>query len=164
MVAVAWPDNREVSSVEGRDSGDTETFGGDNYRGVHGAEGQVSVSVHQFSDPQPVAHSDRVDLEVSRGEVANKADFRVGTESSLEEVDDFGRHQGRNDQWTGMGQQELQAGSVVPVVRVDVCVEWSRVDDQRDDRASRARISSMRSETSERPLRPAAAAPSLRPE
>jgi plasmid stability protein len=45
--------------------------------------------------------------------------------------------------------------------KVDVRVERAGVDDQRDDADSERMISSTRSETSLRPLRPAAAAPSL---
>jgi hypothetical protein len=48
------------------------------------------------------------------------------------------------------------------VVGVDVRVQGARVDDERYRPTSRARISSMRSETSSRPLAPAPAALSLR--
>ena len=61
-----------------------------------------------------------------------------------------------------MGPQEIEAGRVMPVVGVDVGVEGAGVNDQCDSGTSDARISSMRSDTSARPLRPAAAAPSRR--
>jgi hypothetical protein len=61
-----------------------------------------------------------------------------------------------------MGLEQLEAGGVMGVVGVDVGVEGARVDDQRDRRLSARMISSMRSEMSLRPLRPAAFAPSRR--
>ena len=47
---------------------------------------------------------------------------------------------------------------MVPVVLIDVGVEGTRVDDQRDRRVSRRRISSIRRAVSWRPLRPVFAA------
>ena len=58
--------------------------------------------------------------------------------------------------------QEAETGSVVLVVGVDVSVERAGIDDQRDNGTSLASISSMRSDTSRQPLRPAAAAPNRR--
>ncbi len=61
-----------------------------------------------------------------------------------------------------MGLEQLQAGGMVPVVAIDVGVEGPGVDDQCDGWTSLARISSIRSEISARPLAPAPAASSLR--
>ncbi len=47
-----------------------------------------------------------------------------------------------------MGLEQLHARLVVLVVRIDVGVERTRVDDKRYDAASLRRISSTRSETS----------------
>lgn len=57
-----------------------------------------------------------------------------------------------------MGQEEVKGVVMVPVVGVDVGVERSGVDQDRYFATSAARISSMRSEMSSRPLRPAPAA------
>jgi hypothetical protein len=63
-----------------------------------------------------------------------------------------------------VGLEQVAGGSVVSVVGVDVRVERSGIDDERGYRtASVDRISSMRSETSLRPLCPAPVAPSGRP-
>ena len=61
-----------------------------------------------------------------------------------------------------MLREQIQAGRVMSIVCVDVGVERPGIDDQRDAGTSLARISSMRSEMSEQPLRPAAAAPRRR--
>ena len=57
-----------------------------------------------------------------------------------------------------MGFKELQACFMVVVVRVDVGVKRTGIDDQRDRRASCRMISSMWRAVSRRPLRPAFAA------
>ncbi len=62
-----------------------------------------------------------------------------------------------------MVQQELERFGVVAVVGIDVGVERSRVDEEGYRATSAARISSMRSEMSSRPLRPAPAARRRRP-
>lgn len=54
--------------------------------------------------------------------------------------------------------EELKAGAVVSIVSINVRVERPGVDDQRDEPNSAARISSIRSEMSVRPLAPAPAA------
>ena len=59
-----------------------------------------------------------------------------------------------------MDSQQIEAGSVVAVVGVYVGVERAGIDDQSDGDASWVRISSIRSDMSRRPLRPAAAASS----
>lgn len=57
-----------------------------------------------------------------------------------------------------MCQEEIKGLVMVPVVGVDVGVERPGVDQDRYLATSAARISSIRSEMSSRPLRPAAAA------
>jgi len=78
-------------------------------------------------------------------------------------MDDLGDDQGRDDERAGVGLEKFECRGVVSVIRVDVGVKRSGVDDDRSYRAtSAARISSTRSETSLRPLCPAPAAPSRR--
>jgi len=57
-----------------------------------------------------------------------------------------------------MVSQQFESGAVIAVVGVDIGVERAGVDEEGYGVTSAARISSMRSETSSRPLRPAAAA------
>ncbi len=61
-----------------------------------------------------------------------------------------------------MGFQQFEAGRMVTIIAIDVGVERSGVDDQRDESTSFATISSIRSEMSWRPLDPAPAASILR--
>jgi len=58
--------------------------------------------------------------------------------------------------------EQVEARGVMLVVAIDVCVERAGIDDQSDEPTSLARISSIRSEMSERPLAPAPAARSRR--
>lgn len=53
---------------------------------------------------------------------------------------------------------------MVLVVGIDIGIEWTSIDEQTYRPASRRRISSIRSDTSVRPLRPAFAPPNRRPE
>jgi hypothetical protein len=63
-----------------------------------------------------------------------------------------------------VGLEEIEAGLMMTFVGVDVGVQRPSVDQECDLPSSSLRISSMRSATSDCPLRPAAAAPSrLRP-
>ncbi len=57
-----------------------------------------------------------------------------------------------------MVQQELERFGVMAVVGIDVGIERSRVDEEGYRVTPAARISSIRSEMSSRPLRPAPAA------
>lgn len=81
---------------------------------------------------------------------------------SAEKVGHFGDDEGRHDQWSGVRFEQVEARSVVPVVAIDVRVQRAGVDDQCDEPTSLARISSIRSEMSLRPLAPAPAASSRR--
>jgi hypothetical protein len=124
---------------------------------------QVAVTRDELGDAQPVCGWHRPDGEGAAGEIAQEPDFWFGPEASREQIDDLGDDQGRDDEWAGVCLEKFECTSVMGVVGVDVGVQRSRVDDDRGYRAtSAARISSMRSDTSPRPLRPAAAAPSRR--
>lgn len=61
-----------------------------------------------------------------------------------------------------MGFQKPEAVLMVRVIFVDVRVQRSGIDDQRDRRVSRRMISSIRRAVSREPLRPAFAAISFR--
>jgi hypothetical protein len=153
----------EVAVVDSRDVGDVQTFGRGDDRGIYRAQGQAAVARDEFGDTQPVAGCHWFDREGTAGEISEKPDFRFGPEACREQVDDFGDDQDRDDEWAGMCFKKLQCSSVIGVVGVYVGVQRSGVNDDRGYRAtSAARISSIRSETSLRPLCPAPAAPKWR--
>jgi hypothetical protein len=79
-------------------------------------------------------------------------------EVAVVDCGDLGDHQGRDDQRAGVRAEQLQAGEMMAVVGVDRGVEGAGVDNDRYLGTSAARISSIRSEMSVRPLRPAPAA------
>jgi hypothetical protein len=155
--------DREVASVDSRDLGDAQAVSRDDDRCIHCAQWQVAVARDQLGDPQPVRDRHRLNGERAAGEVAEEADLGFCAESSRDEVADLGDDQGRDDERAGMGLEQFECDSMVSVVGVDVGVQRSGVDDERGYRAtSAARISSMRSATSLRPLCPPPAAPSRR--
>jgi hypothetical protein len=155
---VSRTDHREMPAVERCELHELETFSRGNDGGIHGAEGQVSIDRHELGDPDPVARANRLRDQVPRRQVTQESDFGFRTESRLEQVRHLAHNELRNDQRPGMFFQESEAGFVISIVLVDVRVERPGVDDQRDRRASRRRISSIRRAVSRRPLRPAFAA------
>lgn len=157
-----WPHHPEVPSVDGRDVGDAEAFGGGDDRGVYGAERQVAVLGDELDHAERVCRMDRLQHEGAAAEVAEEAGFCLPAQSRLKQVRDLRDDEGGDDERTGVRLQQFEAGSVVRVVGVDVRVERAGVDDQRDGADSARMISSTRSEMSLRPLRPAAAALSVR--
>ena len=129
---------------------------------VGGAEWEVAVPADEFGDAEPVGRSDVLGDEVAGGEITEEPDLGLGAQPGRHEVRDFGDDQHRYQQWSGMGFEQIEAGRVVPVVGVDVRVQRAGLDDQCDAPTSLARISSIRSEMSCRPLDPAAAASNRR--
>lgn len=155
--------DREVAPVDSRDLGDAQSLSSGHDGRIHGAKRQVVVARDQLGNPQPVRNRYRFHGEPAVGQVAEEADLWRRPETSREQVDDFGNDQRRDDKRAGVGLEQLECGIVMSIVSVDVGVERPSVDDKRGYRAtSAARISSIRSETSRRPLRPALAAPSRR--
>lgn len=153
----------EVAPVDRRDLGDAQALGGSDDRGIHRPERQGAVARDQFGDPQPVRDRHRLNGERPAGQVPEEANLGPCAETSHQEVDHLGDDQGRDDERPRVGLEQFEGGRVVRVIGVDVGVQRSGVDDERGYRAtSAARISSMRSETSLRPLCPAPAARSRR--
>lgn len=153
----------EVVTVDCRNLPEIQALSGGDDRRAHGAQGHVAVTGNKLRDPQPVGHGDRLDDEGATGEVAEETNLGRCAQAGREQVDHLRDDQRRNDERTRVRPQQLKAGIVVSIVCVDVRVERSSVDDEPGYRAtSVARISSIRSDTSLRPLRPAPAAPSRR--
>lgn len=162
-VRVRWPYDAEVSPVDRRDFGDGEPLGRRDNRSVDGAKREVAVRSNELGDPQPVSGRNRLDRERSSGEVPQEADLGFDTQARCEQIGDLRHDEDGHDQWAGMRLQKLERRLVMRVVGVDVSVERAGVDDNaRYRRTSAARISSMRSETSVKPLCPDFAAPRRR--
>lgn len=100
--------------------------------------------------------------QVARREIAEKSNFGIGAQPSADEIGDFGDDERRDDERTWVSFEQVQASGVVSVVAIDIGVERTGIDDQSDCWTSLARISSMRSEMSSRPLAPAPPARSRR--
>ncbi len=100
--------------------------------------------------------------QIAGGEVTQEPDFGVVAESGSEQVDHFGDYQDGYEERARMGFEQLEALGVVVVVCVDVRVKRAGVDKEGYRETSSRRISSMRIETSDEPLLPAAAAINFR--
>ena len=108
-------DDVEVPAVGRRDLACVESFGRRDDAGVDGAEVEVSVAGDEFGDAEPVAGCDGFGEEVAGGEVADEADLGLGAEPGGDQVDDLGDDQGRDDQGSWVGLEEVEAGGVVGV-------------------------------------------------
>lgn len=161
-VYAAGAHDREVSPVEGCRLGDIETFGGGDDRCIDRSERQVWILAHQFGDAQPIGCRHGFDAEFTRGQVTQETGFSMCAETTSDEVDHLGDHQGRDDQGTEMRQEEIKGLVVVPVVGVNVSIKRPGIDQDRYLATSAVRSSSIRSAMSSRPLRPAPAARSRR--
>jgi hypothetical protein len=160
---VAWSHDRKVATVDGGDLSDAQAFRRRHDGRIDCAERQVPVSRNEFGDAQPVGRVNWLDLECPVGQIAEESNFGLGPETGREQVHDLGDDKGRDDERAGMGLEQLERSRMVGVIGIDVGVERSGVDDERSYWAtSAARISSMRSETSLRPLCPLPAAPRRR--
>ena len=141
---------------------DLQPFGGCDDRRIDRPERKIAVLGDQLGDAKPVRRRHWFGDEVAGRDVTKEADFGIHAEASAQQVGHLGDHEFRDQEGTCVRLEELQALGMVSIVRVDVGVQGPGVDDQRDPGTSAASISSIRSETSERPLWPAAAASSRR--
>jgi hypothetical protein len=89
-----------------------------------------------------------LDAEIPAGKIAEKADLGLPAQARPDQIGDLGDDEGGDDERAWVRFQQLEAGRVMGVIGVDVGVEGSRVDNQRDGAISEARISSIRCETS----------------
>ena len=97
-------------------------------------------------------------VQITRREVPQKPDFGGRAKPRGQKVSDLGDDEDRHHDRTSVILEESQRLDVVGVVGVDVRVQRAGIGQQAGQVSSSRRISSIRSETSRRPLRPAAAA------
>ncbi len=88
---------------------------------------------------------------------SRSANFRISAEPLSHQIGHLRDDQRRNDQRTRMRLKQFKARLVMAIIAIDIGVQRTGVDDQGDDPTSPARISSIRSEMSDRPLAPAPA-------
>jgi hypothetical protein len=151
-----------VAPVKGGQLAHAHPFRGGHDRGLDRAEGKVPVGAGELGDPDPVRGQNRFGQQVSRREIAEKANLGLDPEPGAEQVDDLGDDQDGNDQRSRMTLEDLEAFLVMPVVAIDVGIKGPGIDDERYEATSARRICSICSETSAWPLRPAPAARRLR--
>lgn len=152
----------EVSTIQCRDCTDPKALREGYDRGIDGPERKVTVATHELRDTNPVSGDDRLRDQISGSEIAEKSYFGRPAKACLDEVSHFGNDELRHQQRPWVRFEEPQALCVIIVVFIDVGVERSGVDDQRDLRVSSRMISSMRRAVSREPLLPAFAARSFR--
>ena len=157
-----WTNDREVPPIECSHGADSQSFGDRHHRCVDGPEREVVISADELRNPDPIRREHRLREEISRSEISEEPHLRLPAEARFDQPGDFGNDELRHEQRTSVGFQKPQTNFVVTVILVDIGVQRTGIDDQRDLRASSRMISSMRRAVSRRPLRPAFAAMSFR--
>ena len=152
---MGWPDDREMPSIESGDCASVESLTSHHDRCIDGAERQVLVRRHQFRDPKPIGRPDWLGHKVASRKVAEQANFGLGADSCPKQVRDLGDDQDWDQDRPWMVQEKSAAAAVLDIVSVVCRIERSGIGYQRSA-SSDLRISSIRWETSLRPLRPAA--------
>ncbi len=155
---MGWPNHSKVPAVQGSHRGDPQPLGRGHERGIHRPQRQVAVHPHKLGYAQPVRRLDRVGREGTAGQVPQESHLGLIPKPGAEKVGDLGADQDRDNQRPGMCPEKRQAGVMVLIIGVDVGVQRPGVDKERYRPTSCRRISSMRSEMSAWPLRPALAA------
>jgi hypothetical protein len=146
-----------MSSVEGGQRTDLQALGRGHDRCIYGAEGKVLVGMDKFRDAEPVRGTYRFSEKVAGSEITKEADFSARAQPRFEQVDDLGHHEDRHQERARVVLQQPEAFAMVTVVCVDIGIERTGVDEQGYRVTSARRISSIRSDTSAVPLRPAPA-------
>lgn len=159
---VVGPHDAEVASIEGGNVTDRQPLRGRDHGAIDRSQWQIALDLDQFGDPKPVFGCDALGDQVASGEVPQEPDLSVVTEPGPEQGDRLGHRQDGYEQRARMGLEQVEALGVVVVVSVYVGVEGAGVDEKRYRETSWRRISSMRTERSCEPLRPAAEAISFR--
>lgn len=154
--------------IERGDLGDTKPLGRSYHRRVGSSEGKVAIRSDKLCNSQPVTRNDWFGDEIALCKVCEESDLGFDPQAGTQQVRHFRNDERRHEQRTGMCFEKFETFLVMTVVSIDVGEERPGIDDQRDEPNSAARISSMRSEMSERPLDPAPAArrrlrPAVRP-
>ena len=138
----------EVTAVERRHLGRPEPLGGCDDGGLHRPERQIVVPRDQFGNADRIIGVQRLDDEGAAGQVPEEADLGLPPQTGADQIGDLGYDESGEDERAGMGFEQFQAGGVVCIIAVDICIERPGVEDQRDGAVSEARISSIRSEMS----------------
>ena len=101
------------------------------------------VRRYQVGDAHPVCGLYGIGNEVARRKVTQKLDLGCPSDASFEQVTDLGDDKLRDDQRTGVRFEQIEARIVIGVVFIDVGIERTGIDDQRDRLISRRMMSSI---------------------
>ena len=100
-----WSHDVEVSTVEGRDGGDPESFGHRDHAGVDDAEAEIDAGVDQLDDPSPVI-VEQVDASKLAGvDRMQEPGFGCGTQPRLDQPARL------DDDWVGTSSSPKSASS-----------------------------------------------------
>ena len=94
------------------------------------------ISAYELRDPHPVASEHRLRKKISGSEISKESYLRLPAQARFDEIDDFGNDELRHEQRTRVRFKESQTLFVVAVILVDIGVQRTGIDDQRDRRAS----------------------------
>ncbi len=162
-------DHAEMPPIRRSNDVSLTSLGAGDHRCVHRTKWEVSVPSNQVRHTEPIGGVNRLDIECAGSKIAEKANFSLSAETGTDQINRFGYHQCRYNKDTGVRRQQDLADVVKRIVSIDVGIQRAGIDDYHSLGASDLspthsveRISSIRAETSARPLAPAPAAKSFR--
>ncbi len=161
--------DREVLAVEGRDLRDLQPLGERDDRRIDRAQGQIAVPPDQLHDPRPVLGIDRDRLQGAMTQVGEEVHLRGRTTAATDEVRDLCDDEHGHEDGSGMARQDLDAGPMVVIIRVEIRDQRPGIDDEAYSSPSRRfssrispKISSTLRDASPEPLRTTPAARRIR--
>ena len=112
----------EVASIQCCESTNTKSLSECHHGRIDCPERKVVVSAHELRDPYPIAREHRLGKQIAGGEITKESHFGRPAQTGFDEIGDFGDHELRHQQRTGVGLQQTQTRFMVAVVFVDVGV------------------------------------------
>ena len=120
-----------MSPVQGRDGVGPKSLGDGDHTCVHRPKWQIAIPPDELGNPQPITGKHRLGAEIPAREIAQESHLGLTTEARCHQVSNLGDNQLRNYKWSWMYLQQVQALRMMPILRIDVRVQWPGINDQR---------------------------------
>ncbi len=126
--SMVWPHHPEVTTIERRQLANAQSLCCSDDGPIDAPEGQICVLDDELGDPEPVRRVHGLGDERPGREVPEPANLGLWSEPGGDEVRDLRDDEDRNDEWARVLLEQRATLIVMPIARVDQCVEGTRVD------------------------------------
>jgi O-6-methylguanine DNA methyltransferase len=104
--------------IQGGDRVRSEAFSHGDHRGIHQAQREVTVGLHQFSHPVKIRGHERHHHHLARPDRPQELRLRPGTLLTLQQVPDLCQHRHGHQQWCWGAPHQLHAPGMITVIDV----------------------------------------------